>query len=492
MKRVLTIALALIMTFTFTVPFALMADANEPYASVIVRGLDKLEEMRGMLAKSDEELNPYLDTIPGRGLNSREDLVNFLELVDNAPVPRLIDGEISSIEYHPKYDELDIFIEASNGDRVHLEYLLSRDPAEILEKWESNGAFEDSTLSQPVKSQDERITVYSQVKEPHTSGIGEMVRWALTLDDTFVYVVHYATAGSDAEAETVFGNPEIKKISELSHEALNGDINDNGEIDSMDYVLLKRAYFGTYIFKNQAVGDINGNVQIDSMDYVLLKRAYFGTYDIAPSFSNPDEVFSYYLDSVGFKEGLSQHGLLSQMEEYSYNGTPVRKMVALMHYDGETGGGCEGEGDLVSFRNDYSEVGDGNVTRYNSFTTKVQLDNMPLPNGITFDDNIETALSKCKIEMNPETDFRPQGEGYAMTLYSNIYSSVQLIDRQAEAVSKGWETTDSFEIRYKSITPNSDGSGTLTRTLTMTFDSDKKLCEVSLLVKENYKRENNA
>ena len=488
MKRVLVIALALIMSFTFTVPFALMADANEPYASVIVRGLDKLEEMRGMLAKSDEELEAYLDTIPGRGLNSREDLVNFLELVDNAPVPRLIDGEISAIEYHPKYDELDIFIEASNGDRVHLEYYLSMDPSEGVERFSSD----KSTLSQPVKSQDERITVYSQVKEPHISGIGEMVRWALTLDDTFVYVVHYATAGSDADAETVFGNPEIKKISELSHEALNGDINDNGEIDSMDYVLLKRAYFGTYIFKNQAVGDINGNGQIDSMDYVLLKRAYFGTYDIAPYFSNPDVVLSYYLDSVGFTEEMLQFTILSQMEEYSYNGTPVTKMVVLMHYDGETGCGCEGEGDLVSFREDYSEVGDGNVTRYNSFTTKVQLDNMPLPNGITFDDNIETALSKCKIEMNPETDFRPQGEGYAMTLYSNIYSSVQLIDCQAEAVSQGWETTDSFEIRYKSITPNSDGSGTLTRTLTMAFDSDKKLCEVSLLVKENYKRENNA
>lgn len=488
MKRVLVIALALIMSFTFTIPFALMADANEPPYSIDVRGLDKLEEMRGMLAKSDEELNPYLDTIPGGGLNSREDLVNFLELLDSTPVLKLIDGEVTWICHYPEDDVLYISTKAPNGDWVRLEYYLSMDPSEGVERFSSD----KSTLSQPVKSQDERITVYSQVKEPHPSGTGETVEWALTLDDTFVYAVYYTISASDIEAETVFGNPEIKKISELSHEALNGDINDNGEIDSMDYVLLKRAYFGTYILKNQAVGDINGNVQIDSMDYVLLKRAYFGTYDIAPYFSNPNVVLSYYLDSVGFKEGLSQHGLLSQMEEYSYNGTPVRKMVALMHYDGETGGGCEGEGDLVSFRNDYSEVGDGNVTRYNSFTTKVQLDNMPLPNGITFDDSLKTVLSKCKIEMNPETDFRPQGEGYAMTLYSNIYSSVQLIDCQAEAVSQGWETTDSFEIRYKSITPNSDGSGTLTRTLTMAFDSDKKLCEVSLLVKENYKRENNA
>lgn len=59
-----------------------------------------------------------------------------------------------------------------------------------------------------------------------------------------------------------------------------GDINGNGSIDSMDYVFLKRAYFGTYKLSDIAIGDINGNGSIDSMDYVFLKRAYFGTYAI--------------------------------------------------------------------------------------------------------------------------------------------------------------------------------------------------------------------
>jgi hypothetical protein len=63
-------------------------------------------------------------------------------------------------------------------------------------------------------------------------------------------------------------------------EIMKGDINDNKEIDSMDYVLLKRAYFGTYQLKNTKVGDIDDNGKIDSMDYVYLRRAYFGTYKI--------------------------------------------------------------------------------------------------------------------------------------------------------------------------------------------------------------------
>ncbi len=59
-----------------------------------------------------------------------------------------------------------------------------------------------------------------------------------------------------------------------------GDPNDNGEIDSMDYVLLKRNYFGTFKFDDLQIlrSDVNANNEIDAMDYVLLKRAYFGTF----------------------------------------------------------------------------------------------------------------------------------------------------------------------------------------------------------------------
>ncbi len=61
-----------------------------------------------------------------------------------------------------------------------------------------------------------------------------------------------------------------------------GDINGNNKIDMTDYILLKRAYFGTYKFNEtqNIAGDINKNNKIDMTDYILLKRAYFGTYTI--------------------------------------------------------------------------------------------------------------------------------------------------------------------------------------------------------------------
>ena len=78
-----------------------------------------------------------------------------------------------------------------------------------------------------------------------------------------------------------------------------GDINSNGDIDSMDYVLLKRTYFGTYNLSDISIGDINGNGDIDSMDYVYLRRAYFGTYIIGGD--NEPLCDHYYTRTVNVK-----------------------------------------------------------------------------------------------------------------------------------------------------------------------------------------------
>ncbi|MBQ7048359.1 MAG: endoglucanase, partial [Clostridia bacterium] len=60
---------------------------------------------------------------------------------------------------------------------------------------------------------------------------------------------------------------------------MKGDVHGNDEIDSVDYTMIKRGYFGTYNVEMN-VGDINGNEEIDSIDYAMLKRAYFGIYQI--------------------------------------------------------------------------------------------------------------------------------------------------------------------------------------------------------------------
>ena len=69
-------------------------------------------------------------------------------------------------------------------------------------------------------------------------------------------------------------------IDEPQEPKYEGDINGNKKIDMTDYILLKRAYFGTYTLdeSQQTKGDINENGKIDMTDYILLKRMYFGTW----------------------------------------------------------------------------------------------------------------------------------------------------------------------------------------------------------------------
>ena len=73
-----------------------------------------------------------------------------------------------------------------------------------------------------------------------------------------------------------------------------GDVNRNGEIDSLDYILVKRTYFKTFELdeEQRALADINGNGELDSLDYVLLKRIFFGTYAYGATVdeATPDEI----------------------------------------------------------------------------------------------------------------------------------------------------------------------------------------------------------
>ncbi len=58
-----------------------------------------------------------------------------------------------------------------------------------------------------------------------------------------------------------------------------GDINKDGVVGAMDYVMLKRVYFGTYTTESDS--DINKDGSVGAMDYVMLKRVYFGTYTVS-------------------------------------------------------------------------------------------------------------------------------------------------------------------------------------------------------------------
>ncbi len=114
--------------------------------------------------------------------------------------------------------------------------------------------------------------------DDYTDAHGHKYEWVVTKE---------AEVGVDGEKQYIC--TECNHIDESKTEVIPalpdddwmlGDVNMNGKIDMTDYILLKRAYFGTYDLNEEQEkrGDCNQNGKIDMTDYILLKRAYFGTY----------------------------------------------------------------------------------------------------------------------------------------------------------------------------------------------------------------------
>ena len=88
--------------------------------------------------------------------------------------------------------------------------------------------------------------------------------------------------GIDIENRQLGIAPSFRFIDKLEPIAKLGDVDGSGEIDSVDYLLVKRSCFNTYNFSDiqKTCADIDKNGTVESVDYLLIKRACFGTYTI--------------------------------------------------------------------------------------------------------------------------------------------------------------------------------------------------------------------
>jgi len=71
-------------------------------------------------------------------------------------------------------------------------------------------------------------------------------------------------------------------VSDPEIEGTLGDVDDDGDVDAADYVLVKRAVLKTYELSEQQkiIADIDADGDVDATDYVLVKRIVLGTYKV--------------------------------------------------------------------------------------------------------------------------------------------------------------------------------------------------------------------
>ncbi|MBQ4316661.1 MAG: discoidin domain-containing protein, partial [Clostridia bacterium] len=97
------------------------------------------------------------------------------------------------------------------------------------------------------------------------------------------YVQFRIVAGTSwifvTEVEVYEGEP----VEEPKPDYIVGDVNVDEVVDSVDYLLVKRACFNTYELSEDETmrADVNVDDVIDSTDYLLIKRIAFGTYKVA-------------------------------------------------------------------------------------------------------------------------------------------------------------------------------------------------------------------
>lgn len=194
-------------------------------------------------------------------------------------------------------------------------------------------------------------------------------------------------------------------------------------------------------------------------------------------------VFSDFLDREGFVKGMSQGQLLALAEKYAEGLDPAIVPV-YCHYDGEYGGGCSASGELFGYENDY-RAKDGKVRYTNSLYTAVEIKDLVLPGGITFDDSVGDALEKLGIDRDiyQKTVMEHSSTTYLEKLPLYNKDGISL-------VFTNWAMTRlPVETLYHYIITYSEKVGTVTRTVTLSFlDGHNKLGLVEISVVDEYER----
>lgn len=205
-------------TDTITNPSA--ASEPLPSQSIEIRGIEKLNEMRDMLSCDDStQVDSYIQSMANSGVQSKEELLAFVKIMDSLPMIPVLDGNITWIRFSHSISEdtgkdtnvVYITTEAANGDWTRVEYVLSVTDVSQKISEEKVSIGENCTLNPPVKNAEGNLTLYAEARNPHSSGKGTMIQWIGDVDGIFTRIYYFTSTPEDVEAGSLFNNIQISK-----------------------------------------------------------------------------------------------------------------------------------------------------------------------------------------------------------------------------------------------------------------------------------------
>ena len=160
---------------------------------------------------------------------------------------------------------------------------------------------------------------------------------------------------------------------------------------------------------------------------------------------------SLFLDREAFLDDFSWMGMVKHMESYHYQGSPLPTFFD-GNYDLGVAGGYQAVEELFGFACDFSHCDCAGHLHNYSFYTKVPLEGLVLPMGITFEDTLEDVLKKMGFAVDAGKAFvADSATPYEMTLCKQGETSLTLThvrQKMEDTFAENpldWEYTLTFE-----------------------------------------------
>lgn len=192
------------------------------YKRLYIYSLRELEEIRSITLCGDEsKVEEYLSAIDAFGINTKDELMEFLDVIDSLPVIELVDGDITRIYvyYDAKVGFYSAYIitKAKDGSLTQMDYYLSvKDIEAEIQRADYFNKPSSPEGIKNIQNTDKTVRVYYENKYDHFTGIGKRYYWTVSADNILVSYLYYTPDEHPLDAEELFSDAHIVHLADIA------------------------------------------------------------------------------------------------------------------------------------------------------------------------------------------------------------------------------------------------------------------------------------